>query len=984
MYRRYLRSALVLALLSPLSPRPALALDPDTPLAACSVEIWGARRGLPGSLVRAFAQTSDGYLWIASYGGVARYDGARLVTLPEPGPRPRIFDIQTLDLDPQGTLWLTSSLGAPVCVDDGRMRECLPAGLALPPDTRLVDTHVERDGTVWLAARKQLLRYLPSPSPRVVVVSTPPFERASVIRRDRAGRLWLGTDVGLYRQVPGGDFVLARAAGSELRGAVRSHFETASGRSWFALARRLVRIEGEEIRSFGAVERLPLLSQVIEDRDGNVWVGSRTGLLRFRDGRWSTFTTHDGLPDDDVTALFEDREGSLWVGTRDGGIAQFSDRVVGTRLGPPSAPDAPVVDSVCQDRSGAYWFGSRAGLLRWKDGQERRFAQGDGLPDGEVLALAPGTDDDEVWVGTGRGLARVRQGQIDRPAPVEASVSALHVADDGAVWMGQQHRLLRFHRGQLEQFAGDAAGSIRSIQPDRSGAIWVAASRGVARLQAGRLVRLPLADDDRRPRSLHRDRQGRLWLTSGRELISLSPGPVQVLGADTGPGDRQLFQAIDDDLGHLWLGTSRGLLRLPGDQIGALLAGRSRRLDPLTLETSDRRRDVVVGITRDPGAWKDHAGRLWFAGKQGLLTVDPARLRVNALPPPVRIDEASADGRSIARGARNELPPGPGNLEFRFSTVTLLEPHKSRHRYRLEGFDDRWVDAGARRVAYYTNIPAGHYRFRVQGSNADGVWNEEGDVLELTLRPHFRDTGWFYGLCGCAAAAAVVLVWRRRVGRLRRQYLGAFAERARLARELHDTLLQGMSAVGLKVRALRRRAGADPPAVRRELADIEDLVTTTLQETRWFLGDLRGQGGGPGDLAVALERLAGRLTEGRSITCTVSVEGIARAIPDDVKGDLFRIAQEAIHNAARHAAPSRIDVEIVYQPAAVTLTVTDDGCGFDDSRAAAAAADGHFGLMGMRERAARVGELRLASHPGAGTTVEVTVHLQAEESERDG
>lgn len=955
--------------------RPAWALDPDRPLSACTVDVWGARRGLPSSFVRDIVQTPDGYLWIAGYGGVGRYDGSRIVTLPEPKVSASIFDTQNLKLDQQGTLWLISSKGLPVCLRDGVTRDCLAPGVALSPETRPVDAHPDADGSAWLATRKGLLRYLPGPPPRLVTIPTPELGRNVFVIRDRGGRLWLGSDSGLYRAQQDGSFQLARTPEGPVTSEVRAYFETPQGRLWFLIDRGLLRFEGGQMRAFGARDAVPydVASQVIEDRDGNVWIGTHHGLVRFRDSRWVTYTTGDGLPDDDVTALFEDREGSLWVGTRSAGIAQFTDRVVVARAGPPTLrDDAQRVASICQDGSGAYWFGLRQGLLRWKDADERLYTTRDGLPNDEVLAVTPGPGG-EVWVGTSRGFARMQAGRIDVPADVRGQVAALHVDRAGTLWMGNNERLLRFRDGRLEQVARSQQGPIRNIESDRSGSIWVAANLGAARLQDGRLIQVALQGGGHPGRALHRDREGRLWLITGNDIARLDPGPVRFLGPTVGFDGRQLFQMMDDDRGAFWVSTSRGLLRLPKDRVVALADGVRTSIHPLSLETDDRRHDIIGHNTRDPSVWRDTSGRVWFATDQGALMIDPARLRVNDRPPSVRIDEATADAQTLLRGVDNELPPGPGNLAFRFSAVTLLEPHKSLHRYRLEGFEQDWVEAGARREAYYTNIPPGSYRFHVQGSNADGVWNEDGDVIQLRLRPHFYDTVWFYATCALALAAALALLWRQRIRGLRRGYLAALAERGRVARELHDTLLQGMSAVGIKLRGLRRRLGNDAPSVARELAAIDTLVVATLHETRAFLGDLRNQSAS-GDLAVALERLAGRLIESRDISCAVVVEGQAAVLPDEVKGDLFRIAQEAIQNAVKHAGPKRIEVKLRYQPQAAALTVVDDGCGFDQVRAAGAA-EGHFGLLGMRERAARLGAFRLTSEPGQGTTIEVTVPL---------
>jgi ligand-binding sensor domain-containing protein/signal transduction histidine kinase len=970
---------IALAALLP-APRPAWALDPDRPLGACTVEVWGARRGLPSSFVRDIAQTPDGYLWIAGYGGIGRYDGARIVTLPEPKPEASIFDTQNLKVDQQGTLWLISSKGLPVCVRDGVTRDCLPAGVRLPPGARLIDAHPEADGSVWLATRDQLWRFLPGPLPRLVAVATPALGRVTFVLRDRARRLWLGTDTGLYRAGEDGVVSQASAAGALVTAPVRAYYETAQGRLWLLIDGGLLRIEGEQTRTFTARDGVPyhVATRVIEDRDGNVWIGTHQGLVRLRPGRhpdgdrWVTFTTADGLPDNQVTAVFEDREGSLWVGTRSAGIAQFTDRVVVARSGPPTLREAQRVNSICQDRTGAHWFGLNQGLLRWQAPQERLYTTRDGLPSDQVLAVAPGPGG-EIWVGTSRGLGRVMDGRIDVPAGMNGQVTALYVDGPGTVWLASDDRLLRFQAGRLDEVARSPHGLIRNIEPDQSGHIWIASNLGAARLVEGRLQPVALPGGEHPGRSLHRDAEGRLWLVTGDDVARLSPGPIRFLGPTVGLGGRQLFQMIDDDRGSFWISTSRGLLRLPKDRVVALANGVHTSIDPLSLETDDRRRDIIGHNTRDPGVWKDNKGRLWFATEQGALMIDPARLRVNDRPPTIRIDEAAADARPLRRGVANDLPPGPGNLAFRFSAVTLLEPHKTRHRYRLEGFEQAWVEAGARRAAHYTNIPPGRYRFHVQGSNADGVWNEAGDVIELRLRPHFYRTAWFYSTCALALVVSLGLLWRQRVRGLRRGYMTALAERSRVARELHDTLLQGMSAVGIRVRGLRRRLGREAPEVARELAAIDTLVVATLQETRDFLGELRGQNGA-GDLAVALERLAGRLTAHREISCAVAVEGQAAALGDEVTGDLFRIAQEAIQNAVKHASPSRIDVKLCYQPRLAALTVADDGCGFDQATAAGPA-EGHFGLLGMRERAARLGDFRLTSAPGRGTTIEVTVPI---------
>ncbi|HXU83761.1 MAG TPA: two-component regulator propeller domain-containing protein, partial [Polyangia bacterium] len=551
-----LRVALGAALASAvLGPQPAHALNPEKPLGACTVDVWGARNGLPSSFLRAFAQTPDGYLWIAGYGGVGRYDGARIATVPEPASGPRIFDTQTFKVDHQGTLWLIPSHGMPVCVRAGLLPlECLPAGVQLPSEERLVDAQPDADGSAWLATRTRVLRYVPG-RPGLEPVAAPELRRINLIHRDRRGRLWLGTSNGLYRLGQDGAFVRARPLDEALGPQVRSFFETPQGRLWFLFDGGLLRVEGEEMQSVTEGDRYHQGTQVIEDRDGNVWIGSHHGLSRLRDGRLTTFTTSDGLPDDDVTALHEDREGSLWVGTRSAGIAQFTDRVVDTPRGPPLLRDLRKVNSICQDRSGAFWLGTRVGLLRWKGDEARLYTTREGLPADEVLTVAPGPTG-EILVGTTRGLARMLDGRLEVPG-VTDEVDSIHVDEAGGAWLGLRERLARFAGGRLEEVAVSPQGPIRNIEPDSTGQLWVASTSGVSRLEGQRLVPVDLGAHHT-GRTLRRDREGRLWLTAGPDIALLSPGPIRFLGPSLNLGGRQLFELIEDDQGSFWVGTSRG------------------------------------------------------------------------------------------------------------------------------------------------------------------------------------------------------------------------------------------------------------------------------------------------------------------------------------------------------------------------------------------------------------------------------------------
>jgi signal transduction histidine kinase/ligand-binding sensor domain-containing protein len=968
-------------------PRPAAALDPGKTLSQCTVDVWQVRDGLPGTTVRGITQTPDGYLWINTAGGVARYDGARITRLEVPRPLElQMFDVQDMFLADDGALWLATAYSDPLCLRRESLAPCLASSLGLAVADRLASV-APRGGRVWAASRQRLISYDQGTRGFDAAYSRLPFGRVNILRYDRRGRLWVGAVNGLYLE-KNGAFEPVSGPDGPVGGSVVSIFETPSGRLWVSTSNTLARIDGERITMVGRREGLPQArpSQVIEDRDGNVWLGTEAGLVRYRDGQFVTFDQRDGLPDDKVTALFEDREGSLWVGTRAGGLAQFTDRTLVTRTGPPLGEQQ--AETVAEDTEGALWVGTRnGGVIRWKDGQASSYTTADQLPNNHVTSVYPGRG--EVWIGTAGGLARWKDGHLDQPGPVTTSIGSLYLDHTGVLWIGRDNgALLRWRDGKLDFIPPPDKGrwgQIRGIQEDDQGHLLVLAVGGLARLENERLIRIG-ADRGMATvwgRAMHRDQQGTVWIgTIGAGLLRLEQGRFQRFGAAQGIVPDQLYQVLVDDEGFVWAGSSRGIVRVSKQSLVDVERGRRQRADLVSFERSDQRRDVAAARVHQPGAWKCRDGRLLFVTDEGLVTIDPRRLRANPVPPSVLVQEAIVDGHRARQGERNRFPPGPGNLELHYAAITLLEPEKAVHRYLLEGFDDRWVDAGTRRVAYYTNIPPGRYRFRVQASNADGLWNESGDAIEFYLTPHFYRTGWFYGLCALGVLSLGLWFHRSRLARVRAEALATAAERARVARELHDSLLQEMSAVAMMINAIRTTLPAAAAGAADKLGKIESTVTASLAETRRYVWDLRDpppKSEAASDLERGLGRLAAKAT-GNGVECTVRLEGEAVPLPGEVCKELLRMAQEALANAVKHAGARYIRVRLCYDKTSVRLVVSDDGRGFEPEAVVAAQA-GHFGLVGLRERATRLGAtLNLDSRPGRGTTVEVIVPLDSRAS----
>jgi signal transduction histidine kinase len=946
-----LRPALTLALLLPALDAVAL----DRPLGECTVEVWRAKDGLPGDAVRALAQTSDHRLWAATLGGLARFDGRTWTPAPVPAAwRATVSDAQVLHAAGDGSVWSLGPRRAPFRMAGGGGRVFTTADGA-PAEGHAI---TEGPGALWLAGPQQLYLFTEGHFALEPAAGLDGAISALAVASD--GGLWVGTSRGLYARRGG---ALVRV----LEGVVTALHRDRAGTLWAAAGGRLLAPEGGlSFDPSGALPAGAVVTALAGDADGNLWIGTTAGLLRLRDRRFTRFTSRDGLPEDDVTTLLVDREESLWVGTRRGGLAQFTDRTLHSlRL-----LDGVELESVCEAEDGALWFASRyRGLARLPPGGELTwFGPAQGLPGNSVHAVLP-AGGDAVWIGAGRGLARYARGKIEASPLWPRFVTGLYQGRGGALWIAGNGELGRLDGKQLTLYRpadGLPAGQLRSMGEDPTGHLWVSAIGGLVRLEDGRFV--AAHRDLGGVRSMLTTRDGNFWLTTvSQGLLRLTPSGLQRFDARAGLDPDRLAQLLEDEAGDLWIGAHNKIVRVSRASLDAVSEGRRSTVETLAFEGTDRRAGVIAERVRQPSAWRAHDGRLWFITDQGPVFIDPRGVRRNELPPVVEVESAALDGRS-ALGGTPRLPAGAGRLVVQFTAVTLRQAARVRYRHRLEGHDREWIEDGAARTASYASLGPGRYWFTVQASNADGVWNERGASFAFVLVPPFYRSTWFLGGCGLALLGLVIAAHRARVARLRAEYALLVSERARMARELHDTLLQGMTAAALQVGAMRAEAGDAPQAWQNDLASVQDLITRCLRESREAVWGLRDRNA-TGDLGASLERMARRLCGAQAISCTFHTQGTPVRLGPAVEDELHRIAGEAIANALRHAGARSIEGRLCYDGQSVTLTISDDGTGFDASASPPA---GHFGLAGMRERAARIGA-KLEIRSGPGTTIEVRV-----------
>ena len=465
-----------------------------------------------------------------------------------------------------------------------------------------------------------------------------------------------------------------------------------------------------------------------------------------------------------------------------------------------------------------------------------------------------------------------------------------------------------------------------------------------------------------------------MWAgTYGRGLARLKDGRWTTFTTREGLFNDTVFQILDDGLGHLWMSSNRGISRVSKGELDEVASGARSRLRATVFGRGDGMRSVEGNGASQPGAWRTRDGHLWFATAGGAVRIDPARLPRNALAPPVLVEQVLLGRQPLTLAPDRRVPPSRGDFEFRYTALSFVAPEKVRFRYRLEGFDDDWIDGGAARSAAYTNLPPGRYRFRVIASNNDGVWNEAGAAYDFELLPFFHQTPWFRALpvLGLALAGWGFHLWRTR--RLAAQS-AVLAERNRMAGELHDSLAQGLTGMVLQLEAAGAALPAGAPDARQRLEQARGLAQSSLAEARRCVRALRPEALQKAELPEALSRMAAQLVSDTGIAVDLKVVGARQALPDEAEGQLFRVGQEALTNAVRHGRPGHISLELAYEEDAVRLRITDDGRGFIVTDRAPGSG---FGLTGMRERVESLGgRLQLTSQPGAGTDVAAVVPLR--------
>ncbi len=972
----------------------AHAMDPDRALSQYLRDRWEKRSGFVDGPVYGITQTRDGYLWIAAEKGVVRFDGLRF-RLFQPLQPTATTDAAALTVvpDPEGGLWTGLRRAAVMRLRNGAFENALntegpPAtwvgamamgngDAILIADTQLgllawrdgrAETLLPRealprpfvtsiaqtpDGDIWLGTRNAgLVRVQHGHAAAVPGV---PLNQINCLVPDERNGLWIGTDNGIFRW--DGTSVIRAATRPEAGHAralamVRDH----DGNVWVGTSDGLVRIDSHGALTFEARESSSAVTALFEDREGNLWVGDASGIERWRDGAFASYTKVDPVMAGGIGPVFSDAADRVWLAPASGGLYWLRDG----RVGSVAALHDDVIYSIAGD-------GDAIIVGRQHGGMTRVRAQGD----------------------SNTAVTFTTETFTERDGLAQNQVFAVHRARDGAVWAGTlSSGASRLKDGKFITYTtkdGLASNTVAALLDTSDEAVWFATPNGVSVKSAAGWRRYSIADGlpSNDVNTLFEDSTHTLWIGTAAGLAAMRGGGMQVLKGVPAVLRTSVLGLAEDRAGGLWIAATDHVLRVDRDKLlrGTLGVGDVREFSAADglLDTEAIKRHRILKA--------DSHGRVWLSTNAGLVMADSRRVAAGFAPALVQVEEVSVDGSPVTQTRAMTIPPRPDRITFGFAGLSLSVPDRVRFRYRLDGFDHDWSKPVAEGQAVFTNLGPGTYRFRVIASNSDGVWNSTEAALPFTIAPAWFQMGSFWAAIAVVVAGGIWGGYRLRLRQLARQLDVRFeerlAERSRIARELHDTLLQSFQGAILRFRAVSYMLPDRPADARATLEHAIDQARQAVIEGRDAVQGLRSSATATNDIAVAIATLAKTLStddgnhdDGHPTPPVfhVNVEGTPRDLPPLVQDEVYRIGGEALRNAFRHARASRIEVDIRYDQRRFRLRVRDDGNGIDTEAAGGRPDEGHYGMAGMHERAKLMGGmLSVWSELDSGTEVELTI-----------
>jgi signal transduction histidine kinase/ligand-binding sensor domain-containing protein len=987
-------------------PVSAWALSPNVRISQYGHATWRIEDGFFGGRPQTITQTTDGYLWVVDQSGLRRFDGVHFVPwTPPPGKQLPSPDITRALAARDGGLWIGTFRG---------LSHWTKQDLINYPNVRVNPFFEEEDGTLWFLRIANTDETGPLCKVKGNAVRCYgkadgiPLDQYTSLARDPVGNFWLGGSISLTRWRPGSYqtyypsglksnvgqtgvssfafgpdgsvWVAMFNAGSGLGLQQFSHgewkrfvvpgFDSSTLKAWRLFldrqntlwigtsGRGLYRISGGQVDHFGPSDGLSgdSITDFLEDTEGNLWVVTDRGIDSFRDLPITTYSRREGLSSSSIFSVQTTRDGAIWVGGND-----HTFDIVGPSSGPDrvrsvqTIKDLPgsQVTSLIEDHAGRHWVGIDNTLNIYENGRLTKVPGRDGSPTGMILGITEDKDNN-LWMLSYRPprlLLRISDAQVQEeiPMPPMPEGRALVADSRGDIWLGLRNGdLARYREGHAETFHFE--------HPPNSLVYQVALSS-----------------------------DGSVLGGTNYGLIGWSNGKQRTLGARNGLPCEAVNSFVEDNRGDVWVNMQCGLVEIERNDLQRWWADPNVKLQPRVFDVFDGFR-AGLATPFERSAVMDRDCRLWFANGSVMQMVDPAHTVRNLTPPPVHLEQIIADHKLYLPAGDVRLPARTRDVEIDYTALSFTVPQKVRFRYRLEGRDPDWQEAGTRRQAFYTDLRPGAFRFRVIAANNSGVWNEAGAFLDFSIDPAYYQTNWFRASCVAAFCALFWVLYRYRLYQIEQEFNanleGRVYERTRIARELHDTLLQSFHGLIFRFQAADNLLPARPGDAKQTLESALKASVQAITEARDAVHELRSSTVVTNDLAAAVTALGDELAARHATSSPsqdsprvlVEVEGTPQDLNPLLRDEIYRIAGEAMRNAFRHARARRIEVEIRYDNRELRVRVRDDGSGIDPSVLSREGRAGHWGLTGMRERAERIGgNLDLWSELGAGTEVELRI-----------
>ncbi|MDB6038129.1 MAG: hypothetical protein JWM99_1970 [Verrucomicrobiales bacterium] len=935
------------------------------------IENWQVDSGLPHNSITSILQTKNGYLWLGTSNGLARFDGNRFVLFrTTETPELKSNRIRCLHEDQRNTLWIGTDDGGLISYASGQFN-AFTTREGLSSDT-ILSVDEDASQTLWIGTASGLNRKEAGRFSSFFKTDGLPDDRVNTLSQLRSGLLVFGTGKGLC-QYAGGRFASFDARDdNQLHGSIQSVYEDHGGILWVSGDAGLFRLQkdGGMFRAFRTSSGKTLT--ILARKRDEAWFGTSDGYLCRTElnGAQTELTVIHHFPSS-IIALCEDREGNCWVGTRADGLYRLKPRQLQWTPLPANLEQSaePVFFAGTHDQ--ICFASSSKGIYRWESGTFVGLAL-PALPEGVVIRTVCETGNDHIFIGThGDGLFEFNDGKLAHFGPEDgvsdSAVESLYADEENGIWIGTRNGGLNYLKNRKVSrfntpwgFSGNFASTLAK---DAQNNLWIGTTGdGLFQLSNGKFILF----DERNGlpsgqiHALHIDGSGVLWAGTARGLCRIKGMKVAAFGSKSGLTDETISQVQSDSEGNLWIGSNRGIFRIIKNQLNDYAEGRRSFIHVVPYGKPDGIPNLQYIPSARSERWQSYKGTVWFSTSKGVVRLLGKEGAWNMIPPPVIIEQAMVDNETVPIGGNIRVPAGRETLQIQYTALSLTAPEKVRFRYRLNAFDRDWIDIGPNRTARYARVPAGEYAFQVRACNNDGVWNETGAGLAISVLPFWWATGWFRLTALAAIGGMVLAIYHLREAR--RHELERL--RVRIASDLHDDVGSSLWSITLLSQMLEKH-GAVGPDERQDIGEINRIAVQTSNSIRDIVWLINPAFDTVQDLALRMRDFAGTALRGTEYQFHCPESGLSRKLPLDFRKNLFLLFKEALTNVARHAHATRVEVYLDEPPGAWRLTIRDNGVGFNPE----APASGN-GLKNLRARAEKIGaRLSIKSFPGQGTTL---------------